>query len=143
VKLDICQVLTVNFGCCCSPFYRQKSKGSNQPAGDSLPSTEASERSSHASVDELTWTAVDKGHGWSNVNRLLSSTVESVIPAADSCVDGRLSLSSLSQRTSNNTSSTLASSVAANFVLNNSTFVFRPDIYRRLSELCRLLRTLG
>jgi len=65
---------------------------------------------------------VEKHHGWSAVSNASSVAVDSVtevIPAADSVVYGRLSLSSSSQQSLTSNSVSLVSSVAATSVPNN------------------------
>jgi len=81
-----------------------------------------SEESLRTNFDGLTRTLVEKHHGWSAVSNASSVAVDSVtevIPAADSVVYGRLSLSSSSQQSLTSNSVSLVSSVAATSVPNN------------------------
>jgi len=125
-----CQVYTVVY--CrfarfnCSPFYRQKSESPNQPTGESLQSTEASEKCSHASVDGLRLSQVDKCHGWLDVSHSSSVTADSVtevIPTVDGSVYGL----SLTQRHLTSDSSSWASLATAALVPSSGMFIFGYD----------------
>jgi len=76
-----------------------------------------SEQSSHTNVDLLTRTQLNMRHGWSNVDRPSTVSVDSV--TVDGAVCGRPSLSSSSRQTVPVDSNSWVSSVAAVPLPNN------------------------
>lgn len=87
---------------------------------------EASEKSSHTSVDGLRWNQMDKCHAWLDVNHSSAVTVDSV-PEVIPAVDGSVHRSSLTQRHVNTDNNSWASSAAATLVLNSGMFLLGFD----------------